>query len=96
MAVSISTGAVRTYSVNGTIEAISPDGTHLLLSDTVDGSLNYFDLSTGTLSSAQSGITAISAAYTPDSGFVEWLTGTQQLFGFGLPSGTSGTAGLSD
>ncbi len=94
MAVSISTGAVRTYSVNGTIEAISPDGTHLLLSDTVDGSLNYFDLSTGTLSSAQSGITAISAAYTPDSGFVEWLSGTQQLFGFGLPSGTSGTAGF--
>ena len=93
MAVSISTGAVTTYSINGTIEAISPDGNQLLLSDTVDGSLNYFNLSTGTLSSAQSDITAAAAAYTSDSGFVEWITG--QLLGFGFPSGTTGTVGLS-
>jgi hypothetical protein len=94
MAVSVSTGTVTTYAVNGTIEAISPDGTALLVSDTVDQSLNYFNLSTGTLSSAQSNITAISAAYTPDSGFVEWISGTQLLLGFGLPSGTSGMVGL--
>ncbi|MGA2902794.1 MAG: Ig-like domain-containing protein [Candidatus Korobacteraceae bacterium] len=94
MAVSVSAGTVTTYSVNGTIEAISPDGTQLLLSDTVDGSLNYVDISTGTLSSAQSGINVSSAAYTPDSGFVEWVTG--DLLGFGLPSGTSGTARLSN
>ncbi len=94
MAVSVSAGTITTYSVNGTIEAISPDGTGLLLSDTVDGSLNYFDLSTGTLSSAQSGITASSAAYTPDSGFVEWISGAQ--LGFGLPTGTSGMAGLTN
>ena len=94
MAVSVGTGTVTTYAINGTIEAISPDGTYLLLSDTVDGALNYFDLGTGTLSSAQSGITASAAAYTPDSGFVEWLTGS--TLGFGLPTGTSGTAGLSN
>jgi hypothetical protein len=94
MAVTVSTGAITTYSVNGTIEAISPDGTRLLLSDTVSpGSLNYVDVGTGTLSSSQSGITAISAAYTPDSGFVEWLSGT--VFGFGLPTGTSGMTGLT-
>jgi hypothetical protein len=93
MAVSVSAGTVTTYAVNGTIEAISPDGTRLLLSDTADGSLNYFDISTGTLSSSQSGTTASSAAYTPDSGFVEWLTGT--VFGFGLPTGTSGTVELT-
>jgi len=94
MAVSVSAGTVTTYAVNGTIEAISPDGTGLLLSDTVDGSLNYFDLTTGTLSSAQSGITTSSAAYTPDSGFVEWISGAQ--LGFGLPTGTSGMAGLTN
>jgi len=92
MAVSVSAGTVTTYAVNGTIEAISPDGTSLLLSDTVAGSLNYFDLTTGTLSSSQSASTTSSAAYTPDSGFVEWLTGS--TLGFGLPSGTSGTVGL--
>jgi hypothetical protein len=93
MAVSVSTGAITTYAVNGTIEAISPDGTGLLLSDTVADSLNYVDISNGTLSSTQSGVTVNSAAYTPDSGFVEWLTGT--VFGFGLPSGTSGMEGLT-
>jgi len=92
MGVSVSAGTVTTYSVNGTIEAISPDGTRLLLSDTVDGSLNYVDIGTGTLSSAQSGTTTSSAAYTPDSGFVEWVTG--MVLGFGLPTGTSGTVGL--
>jgi len=88
MAVNVSTGTVTTYSVNGTIEAISPDGTYLLLSDTVAGSLNYVDISTGTLSSTQSGITVSSTAYTPDSGFIEWVTGAK--LGVGLPSGTSG------
>ena len=92
MAVSVSAGSVATYGVNGTIEAISPDGTRLLLSDPVAGSLNYVDIGNGTLSSTQSGITTSSAAYTPDSGFVEWVTGS--TLGFGLPTGTSGTAGL--
>ncbi len=92
MAVSVSTGTVTTYAINGTIEAISPDGTALLLTDTVDGDLNYFDLTTGTNNSAQSGFTTSSAAYTPDSGFIEWLTGS--TLGFGLPTGTSGTVGL--
>ncbi len=94
MAVTVSTGTVTTYAINGTIEAISPDGNQLLLSDTVDQSLNYFNLSTGTLSSAQSNITAAAAAYTSDSEFVEWITG--QLLGFGFPTGTTGTVGLSN
>ncbi len=94
MAVSVSAGTVTTYAINGTIKAISPDGMRLLLSDTVDESLNYFDIGTGTLSSAQSDITASSAAYTPDSEFVEWISGTLVLLGFGTPSGTSGTVGL--
>lgn len=93
MAVSVSAGSVTTYSVNGTIQAISPDGTRLLVSDAVaPGSLYYVDIANGTLSSTQSGVTVNSAAYTPDSGFVEWLTGT--VFGFGLPTGTSGMVGL--
>jgi hypothetical protein len=92
MVVSVSAGTVTTYGVNGTIEAISPDGTRLLLSDTVAGSLNYIDIANGTVSSTQSGFTTSSAAYTPDSGFVEWLAGT--VFGFGLPTGTSGMVGL--
>jgi hypothetical protein len=92
MAVSVSAGTVTTYAVNGNIEAISPDGNYLLLSDSVAGSLNYFNITTGTLSSASSGITVSSAAYTPESSLIEWITG--RLLGFGLPSGTGGTVSV--
>ncbi|HLI62669.1 MAG TPA: Ig-like domain-containing protein [Terriglobales bacterium] len=94
MAVNVSSGAVTTYPANGAIVAISPDGNYLLLSDSVDGVLNYFNISSGTIASTRSGVTVTSDAYTPDSGFNEWVTGT--TFGFGLQTGTSGTASLAN
>jgi hypothetical protein len=92
MAVNVSTGAVSTASANGTIVAISPDGRFLLLSDSVGNNLNYFSIATTTVTGTQPATTVSSDAYTPDSGFTEWVTGTE--LGFGLPVATSGTATL--
>lgn len=96
MAVNISSGAVTTYSVNGAIIAISPDGNYLLLSDSVGNVLNYVNISSGTLAGTYSfttpSTTVTSAAYTPDSGASAWVTG--MTYGFGLQSGTSGTLSL--
>lgn len=85
MAVNVSTGAVSTASVNGVIQAISPDGQFLLLSDPVANQLNYFQVSSGTAVATQPGTTVTSDAYTPDSGTNEWVSGTQ--LGTGLPNG---------
>lgn len=92
MVYTISTGAVTTLSVPGAIQAISPDGTHLLLSDTVGGNLNYYDLATDSIASNGPSVTVTSDAYTPDSGFNEWVTGTS--YGFGSASAASGTLTL--
>ena len=92
MVYTVSTGAVTTFSVPGVIQAISPDGTRLLLSDTVGDNLNYYNISTDTITGTEPGLTVTSDAYTPDSGFNEWVTGL--TYGFGSPSGTSGTITL--
>ena len=92
MVYTVSTGAVTTLAVTGVIQAISPDGTHMLLSDPVGGNLNYFNLTTGTIANNQTAVTVTSDAYTPDSGFNEWVTG--MTYGFGSPSGTTGTLAL--
>ena len=55
MTVNVSTGAVTTYAVNGTIEAITPDGQYMLISDPA-GAVRYFDIATGALASSQRGI----------------------------------------
>ncbi len=93
MVYTVSAGAVTTLPVPGVIQAISPDGTHLLVSDTVGDNLNYYNLSTGANNSSQSG-TVTSDAYTPDSGFNEWVMGP--TYGFGSPSGTTGTVTLAN
>jgi len=77
MAVNVSTGVVATYSVFGTIEAISPDGRYLLLSYPPTNSVYYFDAVTLTTVFTHSGDTTNSAAFTPDSKLNEWLDGTQ-------------------
>ncbi len=94
MVFNVSSDAVTTLDVPGIIEAISPDGNYLLLSDTVGHNLNYYDLSTETITSNTTPVTVASDAYTPDSGFNEWVTG--MLLGFGSPSGTTGTLTLSN
>lgn len=86
MVVNVSTGAVGTLSVNGTIVAITPDSNYLLLSDSTGNAVNSVNLSTQALAYASTGFTTPSGAYTPDSSFNEWLTATQ--FAFGMPSVT--------
>ena len=93
MAVNISSGAVTTFSVNGTIVAISPDGKYLLLSDSVGNVLNYVNISSGSLAGTHLGVTVTSDAYTPDSSFNEWVTGT--TYGVGSPSGFTGAVTLA-
>jgi hypothetical protein len=82
MAVNVSSGAVSTYNVNGTIQAISADGNYLLLSDPSAFSIYYFSVPTLTVPFTQPGETN-SSAYTPDSKLNEWLTGN--LLGVGFP-----------
>jgi len=81
MAVNLSSSVVTAYSVNGSIVAISPDGNYLLLSDSVANSVYYFNASTQIISYASAGFTTNSSAYTPDSKYNEWLTGTELTFG---------------
>jgi len=81
MVVNLTTNAVTTQSVNGTVVAISPDGNYMLLSDTVANTVNYWNLSTQTLSSSNPGFTTNSSAYTPDSKYNEWVSGTELAFG---------------
>ncbi len=83
MAVNVSTGAVSTYNVDGTIEAISADGNYLLISEPTAFSIFYFSVPTLTVPYTASGETN-SSAYTPDSKFNEWLNGN--LLGIGFPT----------
>ena len=92
MAVNVSTGAVSTYNVSGTIEAISANGNYLLLSDPAAFSIFYFSVPTLTVPFTQPG-EAASSAYTPDSKLNEWLNGNQ--LGVGLPTGFVSATTLS-
>src|SRR5271166_5292223 len=81
MAVNLASSVVTTYSVNGSIVAISPDGNYLLLYDSVGNNVYYFNVSTQAISYASAGFTTNSSAYTPDSKYNEWVTGTELTFG---------------
>jgi hypothetical protein len=89
--VTVSNGTITTYSVAGNVVGITSDGTYLLVSDNSSDVINYVDVSTGTLAATTGGMTS-STAYTPDSGFNEWVNGT--TLGFGLQSGLAGTVTL--
>jgi trimeric autotransporter adhesin len=91
MTVNVASGTVTSYAVNGTIEAITPDGQFLLISDSA-GAIRYFDIATGTLASSQGGYVTSSSAYTPDSKFNEFVTGTN--LGVGLQTAFSGVIAL--
>jgi hypothetical protein len=92
MGVNLSSSVITTYSVNGSIVAISPDGNYLLVSDSVANVVYYVNLGTQTLSYASAGFTTSSSAYTPDSKYNEWVTGTE--LAFGLQTSLSGMAPL--
>ncbi len=84
MVVNLSTNAVSTLAINGTVEAISADGKALLISDTVGDTINYFSVTSQTVPFAHSGATTNSTAYTPDSVVNEWLDGNQ--LGVAIPA----------
>src|ERR1035438_9716950 len=86
MTYNISSGAVSTFAVNGTIVGISPNGGYLLFSDSVGNAVYAFYLGTQTVVYTSGGHTTASAAYTPDSKYNQWLDGTQLLYG--LPNVT--------
>ena len=81
MVVTLSNGAVTTYAVNGTVVAISPDGQYMVLSDGVANSVYAVNLIKQTLTYSSTGNTTTSSAYTPDSGYNNWVNGTQLAFG---------------
>ena len=67
MAVTVSSGAVTPYTAApGTVIAISNDGSFLLLSNSANNSLMYFNTTNGAITGTAAGTTA-SSAYTPDS-----------------------------
>ena len=86
-AVTVSTGAITTYSVAGNIVGITSDGNYLLVSNRASNRINYVDVSSGVLSGYTGGTTS-STAYTPDSGFNEWVNGT--TLGYSLQTGPTG------
>jgi len=92
MGVNLASSAITTFGVNGTIVAISPDGNYLLLSDSVANNVYYMNLSTQALAYTSAGFTTSSSAYTPDSRYNEWLTGTELTFG--LQTSSSGMTPL--
>ncbi len=95
MGVNLSTSAVSTIAaVTGTIEAISPDGNYLLLSDSAANSVRYFSVSTLSEVSGHLGDTTNSSAYTPDSNLNEWLNGSQ--LGVGLSTTFLSTTTLEE
>jgi Big-like domain-containing protein len=81
MMVNLSASTVTTIQLNGTVVAISPDGNYLLVSDPVSNNIFYYDISTGTVTSTSVGTTTSSSAYTPDSAFNEWVSGTELTSG---------------
>jgi hypothetical protein len=81
MVVNLTSNAVTTQSVTGTVIAISPNSTYLLLSDSVANAVYYYNLSTTTVTYITSGFTTSSSAYTPDSKFNAWVSGTELTSG---------------
>ena len=95
MVVTLSNGAVTTYAVNGTVVAISPDGQYMVLSDGVANNVYAVNLIKQTLTYSSTGNTTTSSAYTPDSGYNNWVNGTQLAFGLQSSSPTFLTLGYT-
>jgi len=74
MMVNLTSNAVTTQSVTGTIIAISPDSNYLLLSDSVANAVYYYSLRSQAITYTSSGFTTASSAYTPDSKFNQWVS----------------------
>jgi hypothetical protein len=85
MAIAANSTTVTTFQVSGTILAISADGQYLLISDTVNNRVQYFNVLAGVIVSTQTSTTALSSAYTPDSKFNAWVSATE--LGVGFPTG---------
>jgi hypothetical protein len=85
MGINLSTNLLTTYPVNGAVVAISPNSQFLLVSDSVSNNVYYLDISSSTVTYTSPGATTSSSAYTPDSKFNEWVSGTQLVSG--LPTG---------
>ena len=77
MVVNLTANTVSTQAVTGTIIAISPDSNYLLLSDGVAKAVYYYSLSSQATTYTISGFTTASSAYTPDSKFNAWVSGTE-------------------
>jgi len=79
MVVNTSTNAVTSQAVTGTIVAISPDSTYMLLSDSAANAVHYYNLSSQTFTNG--GGQTSSAGYTPDTKSTEWVSGSQLATG---------------
>jgi len=91
MTVNVSTGAVTTSAVNGTIVAVTPDGQYMLISDPA-GAVRYFDIASSAVTGSAPGYLTTSSAYTPDSKSNGWVSGTN--LGAGLQTAFSGLIAL--
>lgn len=85
MAIATGATSVTTFGVSGTILAISPDGTSMLLSDNVNNKLVYFNITTGVVVDTEPNTTATSSAFTPDSDYNVFVNSTE--LGVGFPTG---------
>jgi len=83
MIVTTSSNTVTTDAIPGTIVAISPNGSYMLLSDSVANAVYYYSLAGATNGATESGYTTNSGGYTPDSKSVEWVSG--KLLAAGAP-----------
>ncbi len=90
MQVTVSTGAVTTFTATGHVIAVAPNGLFLLVSNDTAGVIGYVNTVNGALTTTPA--TTSSSAYTPDSLLNEWVSGTN--FGFGPETGFSGTVAL--
>ncbi len=81
MLVNLASGGIATLSLNGTVIAISPDSQFVLFSDSASNNVFYYQVATGVVTYASAGFTTASSAYTPDSLFNEWVTGSELAFG---------------
>jgi len=80
MAVAVLSGSVSVSSAAvGKIVAASPDGSYLLVSDSVTGNIYLYNTKTTSVVQTQS-VTALSGAFTPDSQSVSFVTPGNQLY----------------
>jgi len=91
MTVDVLTASVTiSTAATGTILAISPDGTYLLVADNSTGFVYLFNASNSSVVLAH-GLTASAAAFTADSHSVTFLSGQQIYYDTSTPSSTFNT-----